>query len=320
MNMMFNLGMPYMGSKRKLALKILAKMLEGTPKAKYFFDLFGGGGAMSFMAIQHRQFERVVYNELNTGVVELLRKIITGGVTSEFYQWIDRETFHKHKNDSDWFGGLCKGIWSFGNNQNTYLFGKDIEYNKKLAHKIVVNKSETALKELSKKLGVDIPKGIIENNNLFEKSIKERRREFRKFVVNNSIRFDLEQPEQLRQLQPLERLQHLERLQQLECLQQLEHLEIQNKSYENVVIDTPVNETIIYLDPPYKNTGKYQKDINHDDLLQWIKNSPYKNQIYVSSYEFKGLKVVAEYKHRCTLSATANNEVVERLYNGSTGE
>ena len=77
-------------------------------------------------------------------------------------------------------------------------------------------------------------------------------------------------------------------------------------------IETPVNETIIYCDPPYKGTGKYQKDIDHDKFLEWVKNSPYK--IYVSSYEFD-LPCVFELSHRSSLSATNNSKkVVERLF------
>jgi len=38
------LGIPYMGSKRKLAPKIVDFILAENPQAKYVFDLFGGGG------------------------------------------------------------------------------------------------------------------------------------------------------------------------------------------------------------------------------------------------------------------------------------
>jgi len=106
-------------------------------------------------------------------------------------------------------------------------------------------------------------------------------------------------------------IQHLQNLQQLEHFQRIEPLEIQNKSYNDVVINTPIDETIIYLDPPYKGTEKYQEGVNHKELLNYIKQSPYK--IYVSSYEFE-LPCVAEFKHRCTLSSVSNNKVTERLF------
>ena len=47
-----NLRIPYMGSKNKIAVDLITKMLEVKPNAKYFFDLCGGGGSMSFTASQ----------------------------------------------------------------------------------------------------------------------------------------------------------------------------------------------------------------------------------------------------------------------------
>ena len=46
------LRIPYMGSKNKIAEQLMRKMLEIKPNAKYFVDLFGGGGSMSFAALQ----------------------------------------------------------------------------------------------------------------------------------------------------------------------------------------------------------------------------------------------------------------------------
>jgi len=57
------LGIPYMGAKRKLAPKLIECMLNENPKAKYFFDLFGGGGSMSLYASTLSNFKRVHYNE-----------------------------------------------------------------------------------------------------------------------------------------------------------------------------------------------------------------------------------------------------------------
>jgi len=270
------LGIPYMGSKRKLAFEIVNLIISENPNCKYFYDLFGGGGAISFQAIQYPQITKVVYNELNTGVVELLKKIKTDGVTKDFYQWIDRETFNKHKNDNTWLGGLIKTCWSFGNNQRDYLFGKDIEELKKTAHEYLLQN------------------GYNGNTNHRIELIKQ-------FKADKNIidRFELQQLEQLEQLQQLK---------------QLERLEILNLSYDQVEITTPLNETIIYLDPPYENTGKYQETINHRQLEQYIKNSPYK--IYLSSYEcLDGLFEVYSIKHRSTLSATNNsNTTLENLY------
>ncbi len=262
-----------MGSKRKLAPTIINVIMNNHPKTKYLWDLFGGGGAVSFQALQHPQIEKVFYNELNTGVVSLLRKIQQDGVTPDFFEWIDRETFHELVNGNDWRAGLAKTCWSFGNNQHSYLFGKDIELIKKEAHDFLFAH------------GYD---GTPETRIRLIKQFKQDK--------NLQGRFELQQ---------------LERLERLERLQQLQQLHISNLSYEDVKITTPPEETVIYLDPPYKNTEKYQCEIDYTALYNYFHNSPY--TIYLSSYEFDGA-VVAKMNHRCTLSPKSNNAVTEKLY------
>ena len=63
-----------MGSKRKLAKPIIDYILRHNPNTKYFWDVFGGGGAMSFEAIQRKQIKQVFYNDFNAGITELLKK------------------------------------------------------------------------------------------------------------------------------------------------------------------------------------------------------------------------------------------------------
>jgi len=279
------LGMPYMGNKRKLAKRIVAKIRRDNPKAEHFYDLFGGGGAISFEALKH--FKYVHYNELNTGVVALLKDIIANGVTPKYYQWIDKGTFQKHKNDDDLFGGLCKVVWSFGNNQRDYLFAKEIEEDKRLLHFIVVDKCEKSLKEFNIKFGLDIS---LESNSLFDETINQRRLRIMAIVKKRVGRIDLEQ---------------LERLEQLQQLQQLERLQITNLSYDKVEIE---DNSVIYLDPPYKNTTKYQHGIDESVLKEWI--TKHKN-VYVSSYDFN-LPCIMEFEHRSTIGKS--KKVIEKLF------
>lgn len=306
-----SLGIPYMGSKRKIAKPLIDYMLNSNPNAKYFYDLFGGGGAMSFEALQRKRFKKVFYNEFNEAIVNLLIKIKTDGVTSEFYEWIDRETFNKYKDENCWKSGLVKTCWSFGNNQNGYLFGSNIEENKRLLHEIIVNRCNASRKQFEAITGL-----YIDNFYLKSDGIQDRRIKIQNLFSNmdkdfkNKIKDYANIVGSVRSIsQQLERMQQLERLQRV---QQLEHLELTNLSYEQVKIETPINETIIYCDPPYKGTEKYQKNIDHEKFLEWIKNSPYK--IYVSSYEFD-LPCVFELSHRSSLSATNNSKkVVEKLF------
>ena len=314
------LGLPYMGSKRRLSREIVDHILMAHPNTKYVWDLFGGGGAISFEFLQRRQIERVVYNELNTGVVELLRKIQKDGVTPEFYQWVSRDTFNAHKNDDDWFGGLLKVIWSFGNNQSNYLFGKHIEQYKKEFHELVVDSidhtqsmSSYCMEYVKEKYGIECDLTL---NIPSEINIKQRRLNIRKQLTDFESRCKNTKPlRQLQQLQQLQQLEQLPRLERLGRLEQLERLDIFNQSAFDVVIDTPIEETIIYLDPPYKDTRKYQEEVCHDELKRYIDNSPY--TVYLSSYEFD-LPVAHTMKHNSTLCATKNNAVVEKLFCNKT--
>jgi len=334
------LGLPYMGSKRKLASSIIDHILEENPSTKYIYDVFGGGGAISFEAMQRPQIKQVFYNELNTGVVELLKKIRDDGVTEEFYQWIDRETFKRHKDDNTWFGGLCAVVWSFGNNKDKgYLYGKKIEEDKRLLHEIIVNKCKESLEAFNKKYDVDIR---LENDTLLEnEDIQSRRLEVmngvkkvyqkfkqlqhleslnhieniqkRRIKVQSSLKKSSKKADIFKSIDKSSMSQHLERVQQLERVQ-LQQLEISNLSYDEVTISAPIKETIIYLDPPYENTAKYSKGICHKELYEWIDGLTRRGyKVYLSSYESE-LRCVKEFSHRSTLSATTNNKVVEKLF------
>ena len=283
------LGIPYMGSKRKLAKPIVDYILQNNPNTKYVYDLFGGGGAISFQFLKKKQIKKVVYNEFNTGVCELLRDIQKNGVTEKYYKWVDRETFDKHKNDDDWFGGLVKCVWSFGNNQRDYLFSPKNEKLKKSLHNIIVDKCKASIKEVHDNYHITIDERLLDVDNISKRRLNVMA------VVKKSIKGRCE----------------LQRLEQLEQLEQLQRLEIHNQSYEQVLIETPINETIIYLDPPYYKTAKYQKAIDYEALFEYIRNSPYK--IYISSYQMP-FEECAQFEHMCSIAATKSQKVTERLF------
>jgi len=291
-----------MGSKRKIAKKIVDFILAENPDCEYVYDLFGGGGAMSFEFASRPEIKRVVYNELNTGVVNLLKKIRDDGVTNEFYEWVTIDQFHSMKNGDDWKSGLVKTCWSFGNRQITYMYGADIENMKKIAHHVVVDCSNDACDDLEKIIGVKIDREMLKTL-----SMKERRLWLKKYVTGSN-KFDHW------------KYQHLERLEHLECVSRLiqikqstifSKLELVNKSYDKVEISTPPEKTIIYLDPPYSGTGTYQLDIDHDDLYDYIDKSRHK--IYLSSYE-SPLKEALSIEHGTKISQKIFNKVQEKLF------
>lgn len=314
------LGMPYMGSKRKLSKQIIDHILEAHPNTKYVYDLFGGGGAISLEFAQRQQIETVFYNDLNAGVVALFEKILRDGVTREMYQWVSPETFSAHKNDDDWFGGLCKIIWTFGNNQRSYMFPPDIEPYKKAFHELVVEGADTLAymsqfcnDYVKSKYGVDeelvleLPAG---------NTINERRLNMRQQIGSFGKRCrNVQQLGQLQPLQQLQQLEGLERLERLERLQQLNtngRIEFSNQSAFGIDLNTPIDKTIVYLDPPYKGTAKYQKMVCYDELSRFIASTPY--IVYMSGYESDIMNCVLEMPHNTTIAQARNTSVVEKLF------
>ena len=128
----------------------------------------------------------------------------------------------------------------------------------------------------------------------------------------------LQQLEQLQRLQQLEQLQQLQRLEQLQQLQRLERLEpnisFSSESYENVKIDTPLEETIIYCDPPYFNTTDYKNEAAFDSMkfFKWAEQCPY--SVFVSEYYApSNLSVIFEKQKRALLASDATHTKSEKL-------
>ena len=134
-------AMPYMGSKRKLANKILNVIYRTIGDFDTLYDLFGGGGgAMSIAGL--RAGHSVFYNEKNQSVAELLKYIQSGNKLPN--RWITREEYKEKISGNDWFAGFLQTCWSFGNNsEKGYLFGAKIENLKRLAHLIIIDKDTT---------------------------------------------------------------------------------------------------------------------------------------------------------------------------------
>ena len=297
------LRIPYMGSKRRIAEQLMQKMLEIKPKAKYFYDLFAGGGAMSFYALQCGL--KVHYNEKQKGMVDLLEYILNraknkekgqyGLFPDDFYNFITREEFFKLKDEDSIKGQFVRIIYSFGNSQKTYLFNKDIEYRKQLGHNIVMFCCEKSLKELNLLLNINIK---ISN----AKTWNERRLDYLQYF-----------PKEQRKIK---RLQQLERLQQLIQLLQLERLPaftISNLDFADVKITTPLDETIIYLDPPYRGTAEYKEKFNYEKVDEFFKNSLY--TCFMSEYNAL-FKSILEIKKESLLNNSLKEKkfVIEKLF------
>lgn len=120
-------GLPYQGSKNKLAERIVNLL----PEAEHFYDVFAGGCAVSHAALLSGKFGKVHFSDINDSVV-LFRDCLEGNIP-DGSEWISREDFFIRK-DTDPYVRL---VWSFGNNQKNYLYSQDIEPYKRAVHEMI---------------------------------------------------------------------------------------------------------------------------------------------------------------------------------------
>lgn len=118
-------GLPYKGSKNKLAERIVRLL----PKRTHLVDLFCGGCAVSHAALLMGKYEHIHINDINWMCPTLFIDALNSKYNNE-NRWISREDFFRLK-DTDPYVAV---VWSFGNNLRGYLYSKEIEPLKKAIH------------------------------------------------------------------------------------------------------------------------------------------------------------------------------------------
>lgn len=136
-------GLPYKGSKNKLAERIVSLL----PKRTHLIDLFCGGCAVSHAALLRNKYEHIHINDINWICPTLFIDALNGKYQNET-RWISREDFFRLK-DTDPYVAV---VWSFGNNLRNYLYSKEIEPLKKAIHYAIFFRDYT----LGKELGYDL--------------------------------------------------------------------------------------------------------------------------------------------------------------------
>lgn len=136
-------GLPYKGSKNKLAERIVRLL----PKRTHLVDLFCGGCAVSHAALLMGKYEHIHINDINWMCPTLFIDALQGKYNNET-RWITREDFFRLK-DTDPYVAF---VWSFGNNLRDYLYSREIEPLKKAIHYAIFFSDYS----LGKELGYDL--------------------------------------------------------------------------------------------------------------------------------------------------------------------
>lgn len=241
-------GVPYQGNKSRIADIIISLL----PSGKRLVDLFGGGGAITHCALLSGKWKSFLYNDINEMITSLFMDAVKGKYHDD-KRVISREEFESQK-DSDAF---IKYIWSFGNNGNGYLWGKEIEDIKCAACRMITADSvHESRKEYAHLIHL-----LSENKD----------------ILNNKRKVD--------RLQNFEHLQALNQLESLRDLDELKRLEVSNIDYREYKYK---EGDVVYCDVPYEQVGKKSCDdygIQFDsvEFYKWVKSQPC--QVFFSSYE-----------------------------------
>ncbi len=285
-------GIPYQGSKTK----IIEQLARFFPSVDHFYDLFGGGFSVMHYMLEKRgkSYKHFHFNEIRPGLCDLIKNAIFGKYNYERFrpEWISRERFSAEKESNPYI----KIIWSFGNNGDAYLFGKELENGKRSMHMAVVfDEFDDLFKET---FGIDKwPNDLdITGKRLYLRMVIRKRKKGR-----------------LQRLEQLQRLQQLERLERLEQLQRLEQLHFTSLDYREVKIEP---SSVIYCDIPYQGTADYGDIFNHNDFFDWA--SAQSVPVFVSEYDIKDDRffLLKMFSHRSTFSGGGlkNIPVIEKLY------
>lgn len=296
---------PYLGSKRKSAGLIYQTIKNLNPNASLLVDLFCGGFAVGEYFL--KQGWRVIANDKNKYVVALLKKIIFEGLDEKVKnEFVTREKFYDVINNpqkyEDWYVGYIQCIWSFGNTQKNYLYGKEVEEYKKAGHELVVFLNPAPLTNLFPSLFFYFQK-ILKLN-----SVNKRRIALGKVMKKFNKNFLTSLPH----IEQIERLQHLEGLDYFYITEKTKKINIKsfvefyNKDYKEVEIP---KEAVVYCDPPYEGRAEYAEDnFNHKEFWDYVRELSKTNKVYVSEYKAPAdFKIVLKFKQNSSLSGGQNN-------------
>ena len=271
-------GLPYMGSKNRIAKQLITEIISNEPNAQIFIDLFAGGCAMSHAALLSGKFKKVIANDINA-MPKLFKDAILGKYRDE-KRWISRDEFHKLK-DTDMY---IKSVWSFGNRGSNYLYGEHLEPYKKAYHYAKVFGDFSLFNQFA-------PYIEQENGGNLRKYIKDNYERIKQDYINwfiANIPKDTEklQNYKFKSLQSLQNIEALQRLQSMEGLNDI--LEISQGSYEDFKLPEP-DKCVIYCDIPYKGTNGYNtggESFDYETFYDWCR---YKAKdgyiIYISEYQ-----------------------------------
>ena len=330
-------GLPYTGSKNRLAEKIARHL----PEADTFVDVFFGGGAITHCAMVHNKFKNYIANDIRT-TPQFFKECLEGKHSNDL-RWISADDFAKSSRD-DWFVRL---IWSFSNNCNCYLYGKNTVEYKKAFHYAICFDDFSLLEELycdfvCNKVKEHLEGIPVESWNTRRlaamRAVKEiialRSNELTRNIfkcstdTGCSLQQHLERVYRIDNLMRNSRIQNLERLNRTSDLNAGSHnLNCYNLDY-HLLTDMIPDNSVVYLDPPYKGTFDYSENtsggrtlntgsFSTEEFLDWAYEIGKRYPTFISEYNIDDSRftLVDEWARFCSASGTGKRRhMSEKLY------
>ena len=270
-------GLPYVGSKKKVSKKIAQIIAQNFGTDKTVYDLFGGGGAVS-LEMKLNGFNEVHYNELDEMTVAAFKAAMYEDFDVRDLIATREEFFEIRDSEHDGIYELKLLVNSFGNDRRSYLYSKiNSEQKTSLARKIV-----------------------------------EEEKEWRKYKQTSTYKeYVIYKDENIGVIQQIGRIQQIERIQQVDGA-----ITVTNKDYKEfsglngalIYLDPPYeNATNKY------QTGKFDSS----EFYNWAYEMSKNNIVIISSYEVidERFNLVFEFENaHSTLSAKGVGKRTEKLF------
>ena len=131
-------------------------------------------------------------------------------------------------------------------------------------------------------------------------------------IVGEDIRRlqSLQSLQSLEKLQSLQSLERLEKLQSLQSLERLECIKTSKKDYREVEIEP---NSVVYCDPPYKGTGGYGMEFDHEAFYDWCRKQ--ESLTIISEYAMpEDFIEIASKAKSCSYSSKGVKKTVEKLF------
>lgn len=265
-------GINYTGSKSRIAAHIVHTITKITGYQRndsevIFYDLFGGGFAMSHYALEKTRW-KVVYNEPYNFIADVIEHFVVkkGEIYTEF---IDREEFMKVCNLEQpteeypaWKIGFIKSVYSYNGNLQSYAGQADLEEQYKKLHQ-----------------------GLQNETTYFQSTI------FKKMRIRTNYMKRLGIKKELARL-----MQRMERFEALVFID-AKRLTITRHQFDELPITG--DKVVIYCDPPYYEasrsdfyTGTAANKSIRDSLVEYFLFN--KHHVFISEFTFPVGRVVMD--------------------------